>query len=105
MKIASDKIVDTTAVDATVSYAIPFEQTSSIAIYAKWTKTTVTGSIIAQWSANNSDWVNIGSAADIAAVTVYSAEVENKGYHFLRLLVTIGSGELDTLAAWFNAKG
>ena len=105
MKIASDKFVDTTAVDATSTYSIPFEQTSSAAIYAKWTKTAVTGSIIAQWSANEDDWVDIGSSANLATAAIYSATVENKGYLFLRLLVTIGSGELDTLQAWFNAKG
>lgn len=100
-----DTLVDTTDVSATTGYTIPFELKCAAAVYAKWTKTTVTGSIILQWSANNSDWVDIGSSADINAVLLYSAEIANKGYKYLRVKVTIGSGKLDTLQIYANTKG
>ena len=99
-------IANVTDLDATTAYEIDFEYVASAAFFAKWTKTAVTGSIIAQWSCNGHDWVDIGSSSDINAVLLYAQNgIVNQGYRYLRILVTIGSGKLDTFKLWYNCKG
>lgn len=100
------KVADTTDVSATTTYELEFDHVCSAAVYAKWTKTAVTGSIIAQWSCNGDDWVDIGSSSDINAVLLYAQNsIVNQGYRYLRILVTISSGKLDTFQLWYNCKG
>lgn len=100
------ELVNAVNLNASASYAIPFEQVASAAVHAVWTKTAVTGSICLQKSCNGVNWVNVGSPVDLNTATVeYFAEVENKGYHYLQLAITIGSGDLDTITAWSNVKG
>lgn len=106
MRFVDEKIADEGALTAnTYLYEVDFKNTASAAFYAKWTKTTVTGTIIAQYSCNGSDWVDIGSSADINAVLLYTTDVVNKGYRYLRLKLVVATGSLTSFSAWYNAKG
>jgi hypothetical protein len=104
-QVRKKTLADTTDVDASTTYSIDFEWAASAAVHATWTKTSVTGSIVLQKSCDGNRWTDVGSSADLSAVTTYFAEVDNKGYHYLQLAVTISGGKLDTLLAVSNIKG
>jgi len=104
-QVRQKTLADTTALDTTTTYAIDFEWAASAAVQAKWSETSVSGNIILQKSCDGEDWEDVGSSTNLDTATKYFAEVDNKGYHYLQLKVTISSGELDTFKAVSNIKG
>lgn len=98
-------IDDRTSENASFNIAIDAQYVAVAGIYAKWTKTAVTGAIVLQYSINNEDWTDIGSAGDLNADSAYYQEMIQKPYHYLRLKVTVSAGALTTFKAWLNVKG
>lgn len=99
------QIADRTSDTANFTIPIDSQFVAVGGVYAKWTKSAVTGGIVLQYSINNEDWVDIGAAGDLSADSSYYQEIIQKPYHNLRLNVTISANGLTTFKAWWNGKG
>lgn len=101
------ELADATAVNASVNYALDadLENVAAIAIHAKWTETSVSGTIQVQASLDGTNWYGLNTAVNVDTADEMWFEDADIAYPYVRVAVTISSGALATLKITLAAKG
>ena len=101
------QIASATDVAASTSYTpgSDLENTAALAVHAKWTETSVTGSIQVQGSIDNENWYGLNTAVDVDSETQMWFEDADIAYPYVRVAVTISADKLDTLSIYMAGKG
>jgi len=102
-----NELVDAAGVDASANYELgsDLENTAAIAIHAKWTETSVTGTIQVQASIDGSNWYGLNTAVNVDTAAEMWFEDADIAYPYIRVALAIAAGELTTLKILVAGKG
>ncbi len=76
--------------------SIDLTDQQSVAIVSSITvPTTVTGTVVAQWSLNEITWVNIDSPETLTNGLVFNKLIDLPSYKFIRILFTVTAGSIN----------
>jgi len=101
------ELVSASGVDASANYELvsDLENTAAIAIHALWTETSVTGSIQVQGSIDDTNWYGLNTAVNVDTAAEMWFEDADIAYPYIRVALTVSSGELTTLKILVAGKG
>jgi len=101
------QIASVADVSAAAQYelASPLTNTVAVAIHAKWTAASLSGTVGVQGSIDGTNWYALNTP--VAATTAGEMWFEDAdiAYPYIRVAVTVASGKFDTLTVLLAGKG
>jgi hypothetical protein len=78
---------------------------AAVCVHAKWTETSVTGTLQVQASLDGTNWYGLHTATNIDTSAELFFEDADVAYKYLRAVVTISAGGLTSLLINVGLKG
>lgn len=108
MRVSENNLfTDRTLANETInSDAIPLDHIYGFSVYASWSGTAISGSILLQASIDEMNWRDIDSTSQtISADGSYLWNISDAFYKYFRIQVTSSNANTITVDASFYAKG